>query len=231
MSTKHPGGEGGRGDSHRSGAMNAAASPPTASEPAILEWPTGAPFQSEGPRDAPGTLYFWSGPFSSFALIKDGLHLPAGYLGHEPGEMCTAYSRESYFQACKASERETFLRILRAGPAEAKRLGGPNGIVVLREDWEYVRYAVMLAFNRRQWRLDGWRELLLMTGEQTLAERSPYDAEWGCLEKRSGRYSGRNLLGICHMHVRHELRQEIDARFAGQRRPFLRTRAQLDERT
>jgi ribA/ribD-fused uncharacterized protein len=192
----------------------------------LLHLPDTAPFQLKAPWNQPGTLYFWSGPFSSFAIIREGVTLPAGYLGHEQGEMCTAYSRESYFQACKAQDRDTFLEILGARPVVAKELGGRNGIVQLREDWDRIRYAVMLTFNRVQWRLDGWRELLLMTGQQTLAELSPYDAEWGCKDRRSGRYVGRNLLGICHMHVRNELRQEIDHRFAGHR-PFLRTQAQV----
>jgi predicted NAD-dependent protein-ADP-ribosyltransferase YbiA (DUF1768 family) len=177
----------------------------------LLHLPHAAPFQLQEPWDTPGTLYFWSGPFSSFAIIRQGITLPAGYLGHEDGEMCTAYSRESYFQACKAQDREVFLRILGAPPAEAKKLGG---------------YAVMLTFNRLQWRLDDWRELLLMTGRQTLAELSPYDAEWGCKDRRAGTYTGRNLLGICHMHVREELRQQAEMQFHGQR-PFLRTRSQV----
>jgi ribA/ribD-fused uncharacterized protein len=192
----------------------------------MLDLPTAAPFQLASPWDRPETVYFWAGPYSSFALIPQGMTLPAGYLGHEKGEVCTAHSRESYFQACKAQDRDTFLRILAARPSEAKRLGGRNGIVEPRPDWKRIRYAVMLTFNRLQWRLDGWRELLLMTGQQTLAERSPYDAEWGCLEKRTGHYVGRNLLGICHMHVRQELRQEADDQFTGQR-PFLRTRTQV----
>jgi ribA/ribD-fused uncharacterized protein len=206
---------------------------PQASEPAhgnhadgLLEMPEAAPFQLHPPWDSPDTLYFWSGPYSSFAIVRQGVTLPAGYLGHEKGEMCTAYSRESYFQACKAQDRATFLRILGATPAEAKKLGGRNGFVQLREDWDRVRYAVMLTFNRLQWRLDGWRELLLMTGQQTLAEFSPYDGEWGCKDRRNGSHTGRNLLGICHMQVRHELRQEIDGQFTGQR-PFLRTHAQV----
>lgn len=202
------------------------AEPPGREDPAMLDLPGVATFQLAPPWDQPGTLYFWSGPYSSFAIVRQGIALPAGYLGHEKGEMCTAYSRESYFQACKARDRDTFLEILGARPVVAKELDGPNGIVQLREDWERVRYAVMLTFNRVQWRLDGWRELLLMTGEQTLAELSPYDVEWGCKERHSGRYTGRNLLGICHMHVRQELRQEADDQFTGQR-PFLRTRTQV----
>ncbi len=197
-----------------------------AQQSGMLALPEAAPFQLAPPWDQPGTLYFWSGPYSSFAIIREGITLPAGYLGHEPGEMCTAYSRESYFQACKAQDRDTFGEIIRATPVQAKKLGGPRGIVRLRGDWEQVRYAVMLTFNCIQWRLDGWRELLLMTGQHTLAELSPYDAEWGCKERSSGRYVGRNLLGICHMHVRHELRQEAETKFTGQR-PLLRTREQV----
>ncbi len=84
----------------------------------------------------------------------------------------------------------------------------------------------MLTFNRLQWRLGGWRALLLMTGQHTLAELSPFDGEWGCKDRRSGSLTGRNLLGICHMQVREELRQETYDQFTGDR-PFLRTRSQV----
>jgi ribA/ribD-fused uncharacterized protein len=188
----------------------------------LLQIPHDARHQLHGPWDRPDTAYFYKGPFSSFARIASGVQVPAGYRGHQRGEMCTAYSRESYFQACKASDRDTFYEILRAPPAQAKHLGGPHGVITdLRDDWLQVRYAVMLAFNRCQWRLDGWRELLLMTGERPLAERSPSDRDWGCLDPRTGTYDGLNLLGICHMHVREELRGEVAARFGADRAPLL----------
>jgi ribA/ribD-fused uncharacterized protein len=190
----------------------------------LQQFPHGAPFQLQGPWDRPETAYFYKGPFSSFARIASGVQVPTGYRGHPRGELCTAFSRESYFQACKASDRDTFYEILRASPAQAKRLGGPGGIIAeLRDDWPQVRYAVMLTFNRRQWRLDGWRELLLMTGGRPLAERSPSDRDWGCADPRTGAYDGLNLLGICHMHVREELRAEFAACFGADRAPALQS--------
>lgn len=177
----------------------------------LVGFPQDVPFPTEGPWDAEDTLYFWKGRFSSFALVRGGIWLPAGYAGHEQGEMCRAYFRENYFQACKSSGKEAFERILSASsPREAKSLGGPGGVVgVLRPDWDAVRYAVMLAFARRQWCLPSWQSILLGTGERVLAERSPHDAEWGCYDPKAGTNTGLNLLGICLMHVRHELREAV----------------------
>src|ERR1017187_2239681 len=120
-----------------------------------IGFPTTAPFQLAAPWDAEGTEYFYGGQFSSFAHIPGGLVVPTGYLGHPKGEQCRAFYRENWFQACKASDLETFLKILKAPkPSQAKRMGGRRGIIKnLRPDWDEISYAVMLDFARRQWSL------------------------------------------------------------------------------
>lgn len=182
-------------------------------------------FQTTGPWDRPGTRYFYAGPFSSFASFGEPVDLPAGYAGHAPGERCEASCRESYFAACKASDRETFRKILAMAPAAAKAAGGPQGIIGdLRPDWEQIKYAVMLTTARAQFSLPAWLALLLSTGNATLCERSTRnDAEWGGWDQATDAYTGRNLLGVALMHARAELREGVLDAFAEQgfKRPFL----------
>ncbi len=178
----------------------------------IREFPEHFPFQTQGPWDRPRTRYFYQGQLSSFAKLDRPITLPAGYHGHPPGETCQARIREAYFAACKACDQRTFQVILDAGSgAEAKRLGGRGGIIPqIRPDWDEVSYAVMLTFCRVQFRLPGWREMLLSTGDWTLVERSRrHDTRWGGYDQTTDRYDGLNLLGICLMHTREELRHEL----------------------
>ena len=184
-----------------------------------------AGFQIAGPWDMPGTRYFYAGPFSSFASFGEPVDLPAGYKGHTVGERCEASCRESYFAACKASDRDTFSRILAMAPAAAKAAGGPGGIIGdLRPDWEQIKYAVMLTAVRGQFSLPAWLALLLSTGNATLCERSTRnDAEWGGWDQRTDAYTGRNLLGVALMNGRAELRESMLGGFVdrGFKRPFL----------
>jgi predicted NAD-dependent protein-ADP-ribosyltransferase YbiA (DUF1768 family) len=182
-------------------------------------------FQTTEPWDRPGTLYFYRGPFSSFASFGELLDLPAGYYGHGSGERCVAACRESYFAACKASDRETFDKILAMTPRHAKTAGGPNGIIgALRPDWQHAKYAVMLTAIRAQFRLPAWLPLLMSTGTATICERSTKsDTEWGGWDARTLSYTGRNMLGIALMHARSELRESVLGLFEtrGFKRPFL----------
>ena len=184
-----------------------------------------AGFQIAGPWDMPGTRYFYAGPFSSFASFGEPVELPAGYKGHTVGERCEASCRESYFAACKASDPETFYKILAMAPAAAKAAGGPGGIIgTLRPDWEQIKYAVMLTAVRGQFSLPAWLALLLSTGNATLCERSTRnDAEWGGWDQRTDAYTGRNLLGVALMNGRAELRESMLGGFVdrGFKRPFL----------
>ena len=79
-------------------------------------------FQTKGPWDRPGTRYFYAGPSSrSFASFGEPVDLPAGYAGHAPGERCEASCRESYFAACKASDRRDVPQDPRDGPRGRER--------------------------------------------------------------------------------------------------------------
>lgn len=65
----------------------------------------------------------------------------------------------------------------------------------------------MLDVVRAKFADEPLRALLLSTGEQLLAEDSPYDPVWGWRD-HAGAYSGSNLLGRALMRVRDELRDD-----------------------
>jgi hypothetical protein len=91
----------------------------------VVAMPAG--YQSTGPWDQPGTLRFYGGPFSQFALVP-GLRLPVSYEGHPQGEWCESASAEHYFNASKATTAADFWWVLSAsGPGSAKRRGGGQG--------------------------------------------------------------------------------------------------------
>ncbi len=188
-------------------------------------------YQSGGPWDRPGTLRFYGGPFSQFAIVP-GLRLPVSYEGHPPGGWCEPPTIEHWFNASKATNRSDFWWVLNAkGPVQAKRRGGPNGerqpdgsvrIIALREGWdETVKLQVALHANRVKFTRPPFSTLLDSTGEATLAESSPSDSIWGGRAK-DGSPTGGNLLGLTLMQVRLERRQhaEQQALAMGMRGPF-----------
>lgn len=166
-------------------------------------------YQSRGPWDRSGTLYFYGGPFSSFRPTP-GLRLPQGWYGHpSPAPLVEVLSVEHYFHACKARCLEDFLWILDApSPAAAKRRGGPRGErgrrIELRPDWEQVKVAVMRLAHRGKHEFPGYRRALLATADRVLVEDSPTDFQWGGRDAGGG-YGGRNLLGLVLMDIRAEL--------------------------
>jgi ribA/ribD-fused uncharacterized protein len=188
-------------------------------------------YQSLGPWDRPGTLRFYGGPFSQFAVVP-GLRLPVSYEGHPPGEWCEPATAEHYFNASKATNAEHFWWVLNAnGPRQAKRRGGPEGErqpdgsirrITLRAGWDDgIKQQVALVANRVKFALEPFGTLLLCTGEATLVEWSPTDTIWGG-RAADGSATGQNLLGITLMRVRAERRAQTEARAVamGMRRPF-----------
>lgn len=111
---------------------------------------------------------------------------------------------EHYFAASKATTEQDhdIIRTMR-GPWDAKRAGRRTP---LREDWEDVKYEVMLTALRVKFSESEYRTALLDTGDRLIAEDSPTDYVWGIRDRHHG-YGGRNLLGKALMQVREELRQ------------------------
>jgi len=76
--------------------------------------------------------------------------------------------------------------------------------VVLRDDWDAVKVAIMREVLTAKFSGDAeCRSVLLATGNATLVERTDTDAFWGDGRDRGGR----NELGRLLMAVREELRQ------------------------
>jgi len=147
-------------------------------------------------QNAGMTIYFYSqtdpfGEFSNFA--------PFGV------EMDGVWWRtvEHYFQAMKFDDGEYRERIRKAStPKDAKALGRTRDIPI-RSDWDVARDAVVLEAVRRKFRTHKvLAELLLSTGEDTLAEAAPGDYYWGI----GADGSGENRLGRILEQVRTELR-------------------------
>ncbi len=175
---------------------------------AVMSEPHPAPYDPQRWRrerwDEPGTLYFWSGREGKFEAFSNFAPTAFSMVSWRDPARTLAYpTGEHAFQAAKAATEVELERIRRAPtPLAAKRAGRR---VALPGDWDRRRVHVMLAVVRAKFADGELRELLLSTGDQLLAEDSPYDALWGCRD-RGGGYTGANLLGRALMRVRDELR-------------------------
>ena len=109
---------------------------------------------------------------------------------------------EHYFQAAKSLELREHEWIRRApNPKTAKARGRK---VLLRSDWEAVRFEIMLTSLRAKFNKEPFRNQLLQTSGSYLAEDSPYDPTWG-IRAKDGTWTGTNLLGRALMIVRDEI--------------------------
>jgi ribA/ribD-fused uncharacterized protein len=110
---------------------------------------------------------------------------------------------EHAFQAAKTFDPEQRKSILQAAsPAQAKHLG--RGLP-LREDWEQVKFEIMLDLLRRKFSQADLRQKLLDTGDSELIEGNTWgDKVWGCVLIK-GQWIGRNHLGKLLMQVRTEI--------------------------
>lgn len=106
---------------------------------------------------------------------------------------------EHYYQCMKTFDEKERERIRRAStPKKSKTLAHE---IELRSDWEEVKFDVMLdALRAKVSQYEFIREKLLNTGDEYLAENSPYDEIWGL--GKDG--NGQNLLGLAWMHIRKE---------------------------
>lgn len=109
---------------------------------------------------------------------------------------------EHYYQAQKTrnSELQTIIRKATT-PKKCKQIACQ---IELREDWENIKYDVMLTALRAKFNQSkSLKELLINTGDEELVEASPYDYIWGC----GADGSGKNLLGRALMEIRTELKE------------------------
>jgi len=109
-------------------------------------------------------------------------------------------STEHAFQAHKILDLKARRNIAALpSPREAKKLGRH---LKLREDWEEVKFDVMLTALRLKFKYPHLREKLLATGRSQLVEGNTWgDRVWGVCDGE-----GENHLGRLLMQVRDELR-------------------------
>lgn len=110
---------------------------------------------------------------------------------------------EHYFQAMKTLDENAQESIrLAYSPGQSKKMGR---LVDLRNDWEEIKYDIMLKALRVKFERDPLRSLLLSTDNKEIYEDSPYDALWGT-GILGGIGSGTNLLGKALMQIRGEMK-------------------------
>ena len=110
-------------------------------------------------------------------------------------------NNESAFQSCKLKDIEKRKSFSHLNPSEAKRKGRR---VQLRNDWEEVKYDIMLDIVRAKFtQNEDLKIKLLETGDAYLEEGNTWgDRIWGVCDGR-----GKNWLGKILMQVREELKQ------------------------
>jgi ribA/ribD-fused uncharacterized protein len=109
---------------------------------------------------------------------------------------------EHFYQAMKTLDPVEREKIRNAEtPYKSKLMGR---FLVLRSDWESVKYNIMLTALREKFKNKRLRDLLLKTGSEEIYEDSPYDKIWGTgVLGEVG--TGQNLLGNALMQIRNEI--------------------------
>lgn len=123
----------------------------------------------------------------------------------------TARAAEYHYNAAKTlvlSEREKVYAA--PTPGKAKQIGQR---VTLRPNWDdRVRFDQMYSILRAKFADPRLQALLLSTGDALLVEGNNWhDQLWGdCNCPRHAKWPGKNMLGVMLMHIRSELRAEMD---------------------
>jgi len=127
------------------------------------------------------------------------------------------YSTTEHYYQSKKFEDPKFQEIIRLlkTPREAKDIASndkpyiENGTEIkmptIRADWESVKYEIMK--DALRYKVDQHNDIkfeLLSTGDEIIAEDTPYDYIWGI----GADGSGKNLLGKAWMDIREEIRSE-----------------------
>ena len=102
-------------------------------------------------------------------------------------------------------------------PAECKKIAGQKFPEFNADIWEKTCYTIVKRGVKAKFtQNEGIRRILLGTGNELLAECSPYDRKWGIGididdpdRLNASKWKGHNLLGRILMEVREELREEI----------------------
>ena len=108
---------------------------------------------------------------------------------------------EHAYQAQKTIDEDERIRIASLESPVLAKKAGRN--VEIRDDWEEVKYDVMVECLREKFKIKKFKQALIDTGKEEIAEdaREWNDCIWGL--GRSG--NGQNLLGKALMQVRDEI--------------------------
>ena len=121
---------------------------------------------------------------------------PAAYKG-------MAFSTsEAAFQAAKTLDIDARRAFINIDPGKAK---GDGRRLILRPDWELVKYEVMLEVLRSKFQDPALRKMLVDTGDRILVEDTTgwHDNEWGdCRCEKCANIPGKNMLGQALMEIR-----------------------------
>jgi ribA/ribD-fused uncharacterized protein len=84
--------------------------------------------------------------------------------------------------------------------------------IKVREDWDELKYKVMLKLVRLKFKDEELKKMILETGDEELVEGNYWhDNVWGkCNCKRCEDIEGKNWLGKILMKVREEIKDEIE---------------------
>jgi len=115
----------------------------------------------------------------------------------------TYQNNEAAFQAQKTLDIEERKQFADLSPSVAKRKGRK---VTLRNDWEEVKFDVMLEICRAKFTQNqDLAEKLLATGDEELIEGNTWgDRIWGMVD-----CTGKNWLGKILMQIREELKNTL----------------------
>ena len=115
----------------------------------------------------------------------------------------TYQNNEAAFQAQKTLDIEERKQFADLSPSVAKRKGRK---VTLRNDWEEVKFDVMLEICRAKFTQNqDLAEKLLATGDEELIEGNTWgDRIWGMVDG-----TGKNWLGKILMQIREELKNTL----------------------
>ena len=127
-----------------------------------------------GAMHDPDGIYFYGGPFSSFApslLRPDSFPACAPPWAYTLDDIAgkSYIDVEHLFQSWKASTEEEHDWIKEPRNTwECKKRGNSRTRIALRPDWEQVKYEVMVFALRLKFRLPEYRAELLATGDRNI---------------------------------------------------------------
>jgi len=116
---------------------------------------------------------------------------------------------EHYYQAMKFLDEESQEKVRAAkSPKQSKEVA--YSLEGFREDWEDVKYGIMIkALREKAGQYDFIEAMLIDSGSEELAEDSPYDPVWGL--GKDG--TGQNLLGKAWMQIRSEVADDAKSSY------------------